>query len=131
MDPCFGAKTWSFPIKTGVKWVLGIYIYIQLYSVIRLYIYIIHTILHFYTPLETFASIPHLLYIDLCHVLPSEWPELFVRRDLCSFRFAEPTGPLFRAEQLALLSTPRRSGEDLLANMYGFPEIQLYTFARQ
>ena len=25
IDPCFGAKTWSFPIKTGVKWVLGIY----------------------------------------------------------------------------------------------------------
>ena len=26
IDPCFGAKTWSFPIKTEVKWGLGIYI---------------------------------------------------------------------------------------------------------
>ena len=35
IDPCFGAKTWSFPIKTGVKWVLGIYIYIFRMNVIK------------------------------------------------------------------------------------------------
>ena len=32
MNPCLGAKIWSFPIKTEVKWVLGIYIYMFIFG---------------------------------------------------------------------------------------------------
>ena len=32
IDPCFGAKTWAFPIKTEVTWVLGLPLPRQIYT---------------------------------------------------------------------------------------------------